>query len=72
MMFLSRPAVGKAGLLALALLLEMRAQEPAAPKPPAPKVLVAGENPAIRLLDKEGGKAISSVNFWRATAISGI
>lgn len=34
-------------------------------KGPAPKVLVAGENPAIRYLDKEGGKAISSVNFWR-------
>jgi hypothetical protein len=65
MTFLSRTALGRAGLLALALLLEMRAQEPAAPKPPAPKVLVAGENPAIRLLDKEGGKAISSVNFWR-------
>lgn len=31
----------------------------------APKVLVAGENPAIRYLDKPGGKAISSVNFWR-------
>lgn len=40
------------------------AQQPAAP-PPMPKVLVAGENPAIRLLDREGGKAISSVNFWR-------
>jgi hypothetical protein len=30
-----------------------------------PKVLVAGENPAIRLLDHEGGKAVSSANFWR-------
>jgi hypothetical protein len=47
----------------------VQTQEPAAPsaapKPPAPKVLVAGENPAIRLLDKEGGKAISNANFWR-------
>jgi hypothetical protein len=47
----------------------IQAQEPAArsaaPKPPAPRVLVAGENPAIRLLDKEGGKAISNANFWR-------
>jgi hypothetical protein len=42
----------------------LRAQEPATPVA-APKVLVAGENPAIRYLDKEGGKAISSVNFWR-------
>jgi hypothetical protein len=32
---------------------------------PATKVLVAGENPAIRLLDKENGKAVSSANFWR-------
>lgn len=42
------------------------AQEPAgAGRGPALKVLVAGENPAIRLLDKENGKAISSANFWR-------
>ena len=34
-------------------------------QPPPQKVLVAGENPAIRYLDKEGGKPISSVNFWR-------
>jgi hypothetical protein len=34
-------------------------------KAPPPKVLVAGENPAIRYLDKEGGKPISSANFWR-------
>jgi hypothetical protein len=42
----------------------VRTQESATPTA-APKVLVAGENPAIRYLDKEGGKAISSVNFWR-------
>jgi hypothetical protein len=41
------------------------AQEPAALKPQPPKVIVAGENPAIRYLDKENGKPISSVNFWR-------
>lgn len=29
------------------------------------KVEVAGENPAIRKLDKEGGTAVSSANFWR-------
>ena len=36
-----------------------------AQQPPPQKILVAGENPAIRYLDKEGGKPISSVNFWR-------
>jgi hypothetical protein len=36
--------------------------------PPRPlvKVLIAGENPGLRLLDKEGGKAVTEVNFWRA------
>lgn len=29
------------------------------------KVEVAGENPAIRKLDKEGGTAVTSANFWR-------
>ena len=32
---------------------------------PQPKVLVAGENPAIRKLDKEGGKAVTDVNLFR-------
>lgn len=31
----------------------------------APKILVAGENPAITLRDREGGTALTSVNFWR-------
>ena len=35
------------------------------PRPPV-RVLIAGENPGLRLLDKEGGKAITEVNFWRA------
>lgn len=39
------------------------AQQP--PRPPV-KVLIAGENPGLRFLDKEGGKAITEVNFWRA------
>jgi hypothetical protein len=36
-----------------------------APTTPPPKILVAGENPAITLRDKEGGPALTSVNFWR-------
>lgn len=37
-------------------------------RPPGPKVkvLIAGENPGLRLLDKENGKALTDVNFWRA------
>src|SRR6185503_14078136 len=31
----------------------------------APKILVAGENPAITLREKEGGPPLTSVNFWR-------
>lgn len=44
------------------------AQQPAGPGGPGKpvKVLIAGENPGLRLLDKEGGKALTSVNFWRA------
>ncbi|MBV9506315.1 MAG: hypothetical protein JO323_15050 [Acidobacteriia bacterium] len=44
------------------------AQQPPAGRggPPPVKVLIAGENPALRLLDKEGGKALTEVNFWRA------
>jgi hypothetical protein len=65
MTFSTRTILGTAALAALALSpATLQAQE-STPRPPAPKVLVAGENPAIRLLDKEGGKAISSANFWR-------
>src|ERR1043166_3474695 len=37
-------------------------------RPPGPpvRVLIAGENPGLRLLDKENGKALTEVNFWRA------
>ena len=31
----------------------------------SPKILVAGENPAITLREKEGGPPLTSVNFWR-------
>lgn len=48
-----------------------RAQQPPADTPqrataPPVKVLIAGENPGLRLLDKEGGTALTEVNFWRA------
>jgi len=36
------------------------------PARPQVKVLIAGENPGLRLLDKEGGSPITEVNFWRA------
>src|ERR1700691_3461156 len=29
------------------------------------KVYVTGENPGIRLLDKEGGKVVTAVSYWR-------
>src|SRR5215471_11917111 len=37
-------------------------------RPPSPpvKVLIAGENPGLRLLNKENGEALTEVNFWRA------
>src|SRR5512138_3743903 len=47
-------------IAALATLTSAHAQQPT-----APKILVAGENPAITLRDKEGGAALTSVNFWR-------
>lgn len=38
-------------------------------QPPAPvrpgTVIVSGENPYIRLLDKEGGKPLTTASFWR-------
>ena len=29
------------------------------------KVYISGENPGIRLLDKEGGTALTAISFWR-------
>ncbi len=55
--------------LSLAAAAAYAQQSPDAPRrPPARpvKVLIAGENPGLRLLDKEGGKALTEVNFWRA------
>jgi len=70
MTFLTRGKLCKASAAGLAFLAAgvLQAQGSSAPSAPAKeptRVLIAGENPAIRLLDKEGGKAISSVNFWR-------
>jgi len=52
--------IGIVAICALAMLTVSHAQQA-----PAPKILVAGENPAITLRDKEGGTALTSVNFWR-------
>ena len=61
------PRIASAAVFALAVLPAaiIEAQEPAKPPTEPARVLVAGENPAIRYLDKEGGKAVTSVNFWR-------
>ena len=60
-------AWGTAGVLAVAAMAAgMAAQQPSGGSTaPQPKVIVAGENPAITLRDKEGGQALTSVNFWR-------
>ena len=52
--------IGIVAIAALAMLTHTHAQQPQ-----ATKILVAGENPAITLRDKEGGTALTSVNFWR-------
>ncbi|HZM60418.1 MAG TPA: hypothetical protein VFB85_11490 [Vicinamibacterales bacterium] len=58
--------IGIIAACAFAMLAETRVQQTAAaPQTPAQKILVAGENPAITLRDKEGGAALTSVNFWR-------
>ena len=58
--------IGLIAACALVMLADARAQQTAAaPQTPAQKILVAGENPAITLRDKEGGAALTSVNFWR-------
>jgi hypothetical protein len=57
-----------AALACLLMTMTIDAQQPSAngaPPAPAPKILVAGENPAITLRDKEGGPPLTSVNFWR-------
>jgi hypothetical protein len=59
-------ACALAMLTSQAMLADGRVQQtPAASQTPAQKILVAGENPAITLRDKEGGAALTSVNFWR-------
>jgi hypothetical protein len=57
-----------AALACLLMTMTIDAQQPSAngaPPAPAPKILVAGENPAITLREKEGGPPLTSVNFWR-------
>ena len=63
--------IGNRGFYCLSALFLLAAAgyvQPAAGGPPRPpvKVLIAGENPGLRLLDKQGGKALTEVNFWRA------
>jgi hypothetical protein len=62
-------AFGSLGVVALGFLCDGTAYPQqstgAGQAAPTPKVLVAGENPAITLRDKEGGTALTSVNFWR-------
>ena len=72
-MKIRRLAVGSLFSLASLLMFgfPVQAQQPPAGGPPRQpgtpvKVLIAGENPGLRLLDKEGGKALTNVNFWRA------
>jgi hypothetical protein len=55
-----RIIIAPVAICAIATLARPHAQQPA-----APKILVAGENPAITLRDKERGTALTSVNFWR-------
>jgi hypothetical protein len=53
-------------MLAIAAALAHAQQPPAGASRRPVKVLIAGENPGLRLLDKDGGKALTQVNFWRA------
>jgi hypothetical protein len=65
--------VGCAAVLAFSIYATVQAQQPpaggiqqaGAGTGPQPKVVVAGENPAVRKLDKEGGKAVTNANFFR-------
>jgi hypothetical protein len=59
----TRPHHGTIGIVAICALAMLTVSH--AQQAPAPKILVAGENPAITLRDKEGGTALTSVNFWR-------
>lgn len=59
-------------VMAFSIHLAVRAQQPPAASQqavtgasPQYKVVVACENPAIRKLDKEGGKAVTNANFFR-------
>lgn len=53
------------GAATLAVSVAVAGQPPATPAAPPMKVLVAGENPAITLRDKQGGTALTTANFWR-------
>ncbi|MBV6519900.1 MAG: hypothetical protein MNPFHGCM_00003 [Gemmatimonadaceae bacterium] len=58
-----------AAALIVAVSARSGAQTPTAPPSPAPtrpgKVMLTGENPGIRLLDKPGGTTVTQISFWR-------
>ena len=60
-----------AGALAVAVsivgLAQAQQAQTAAAAPPERKVVVVGENPAVRKLDKEGGTAVASGDLFRVT-----
>ena len=60
-----------AGVLAVAVSISALAHaqqaQTAAVAPPERKVVVVGENPAVRKLDKEGGTAVASGDLFRVT-----
>jgi hypothetical protein len=51
-------------LVLLFMPLGLRSQNPPAQITSEGKVHITGENPGIRLLDKQGGTAMTDVNFW--------
>lgn len=67
-MITTRHLLMMAAATCVAMAIAVHAQQSSpggAAQTPPPKILVAGENPAITLRDKEGGPPLTSVNFWR-------
>jgi hypothetical protein len=66
-MITTRHLLMMAGATCVPMAIAVHAQQssPGGAQTSPPKILVAGENPAITLRDKEGGPPLTSVNFWR-------